>query len=56
MDAIECRIVKLSRVPVADNLPGQPEPRQRKLWEAIGKKMPKKTKGAKLDPKVCRSP
>lgn len=49
MDAIECGIVKLPRVPVADNLPGQPEPLYRKLWDAIGKKMPKKTKGAKPD-------
>ncbi|OOY26523.1 hypothetical protein BMI90_17600 [Thioclava sp. L04-15] len=36
MDAIECGIVKLPRVPVADNLPGQPEPLYRKLWDAIG--------------------
>lgn len=50
MDAIECGIVKLPRVPVADNLPGQPEPLYRNLWKAIGKKMPKKTKGALPDP------
>ncbi|WP_296644379.1 BPTD_3080 family restriction endonuclease [Roseinatronobacter sp.] len=50
MDAIECGIVKLPRVPVADNLPGQPEPLYRYLWKAIGKKMPKKTKGALPDP------
>nr|WP_255553658.1 DEAD/DEAH box helicase family protein [Maritimibacter sp. DP1N21-5] len=50
MDAIECGIVKLPRVPVADNLPGQPEPLYRNLWDAIGKKMPKKSKGAKPDP------
>lgn len=50
MDAIECGIVKLPRVPVADNLPGEPEPLYRKLWDAIGKKMPKKTKGAKPNP------
>ena len=39
MDAIECGIVKLPRVPVADNVPGQPEPLYRNLWDAIGKKM-----------------
>nr|WP_244867860.1 DEAD/DEAH box helicase family protein [Vannielia litorea] len=50
MDAIECGIVKLPRVPVADNLPGEPEPLYRKLWDAIGKKMPKKSRGAKPDP------
>ncbi|MDV7145643.1 DEAD/DEAH box helicase family protein [Tropicimonas sp. TH_r6] len=50
MDAIECGIVKLPRVPVADNVPGQPEPLYRNLWKAIGKKMPKKTRGARPDP------
>lgn len=48
MDAIECGIVKLPRVPVADNLPGaQPGemPMFRNLWEHIGKKMPKKGRG-----------
>ncbi len=50
MDAIECGIVKLPRVPVADNLPGQPTPLYRNLWKAIGKKMPKKSKGARPDP------
>ena len=47
MDAIECGIVKLPRVPVADNVPGQPEPLYRNLWKAIGKKMPKKSRGEK---------
>lgn len=56
MDAIECGIVKLPRVPVADNLPGQPEPLYRKLWDAIGKKMPKKTKGTKPDPQSLPIP
>lgn len=56
MDAIECGIVKLPRVPVADNIPGQPEPLYRKLWDAIGKKMPKKTKGAKPDPQSLPIP
>ena len=52
MDAIECGIVKLPRVPVADNIPGEDMPMFRNLWEHIGKKMPKKGRGkAKtLDP------
>ncbi len=52
MDAIECGIVKLPRVPVADNIPGGDMPKFRNLWEHIGKKMPKKGRGkAKtLDP------
>ena len=52
MDAIECGIVKLPRVPVADNIPGADTPIFRNLWEHIGKKMPKKGrgKGGTLDP------
>lgn len=51
MDAIECGIVKLPRVPVADNLPDQPAPLYRHLWPTIRQKMPKKTRGEKrLDP------
>ena len=52
MDAIECGIVKLPRVPVADNIPGGDMPKFRNLWEHIGKRMPKKGRGkAKtLDP------
>ena len=52
MDAIECGIVKLPRVPVADNIPGGEMPKFRNLWEHIGKRMPKKGRGqAKtLDP------
>ncbi len=52
MDAIECGIVKLPRVPVADNIPGDDMPRFRKLWETIRNRMPKKGRGkAKtLDP------
>ena len=45
MDAIECGIVKLPRVPVADNIPGGEMPKFRNLWEHIGKKMPKKGRG-----------
>ncbi|MFX5005287.1 hypothetical protein ABTC25_18725, partial [Acinetobacter baumannii] len=52
MDAIECGIVKLPRVPVADNIPGAEMPIYRELWKHIGKKMPKKGRGknAQLDP------
>jgi type III restriction enzyme len=52
MDAIECGIVKLPRVPVADNIPGEEMPKFRNLWEHIRTKMPKKGRGkAKtLDP------
>jgi type III restriction enzyme len=52
MDAIECGIVKLPRVPVADNIPGADMPMFRNLWEHIGKNMPKKGRGKSntLDP------
>jgi len=52
MDAIECGIVKLPRVPVADNIPGSEMPMFRDLWEHIRTKMPKKGrgKGGELDP------
>ena len=52
MDAIECGIVKLPRVPVADNIPGGEMPRFRELWKHIGPKMPKKGRGKSksLDP------
>ncbi len=52
MDAIECGIVKLPRVPVADNIPGGDMPKFRELWKHIRNKMPKKGrgKGEALDP------
>jgi type III restriction enzyme len=52
MDAIECGIVKLPRVPVADNIPGGDMPTFRNLWENIRAKMPKKGRGkaSTLDP------
>jgi len=52
MDAIECGIVKLPRVPVAENIPGQEMPMFRDLWENIRKDMPKKGRGSdqELDP------
>ncbi|WP_366523513.1 BPTD_3080 family restriction endonuclease [uncultured Sulfitobacter sp.] len=40
MDAIECGIVKLPRVPVADNRADGEKVMYRKLWPAIRKKMP----------------
>lgn len=45
MDAIECGIVKLPRVPIADNIPGGEMPMYRNLWENIRKDMPKKGRG-----------
>lgn len=53
MDAIESGIVKLPRVPVADNVPGGDTPVYRNLWDHIGKAMPKKGRAASgrtLDP------
>src|SRR5829696_4558337 len=46
MDAIECGIVKLPRVPVADSLPAGDMPIYRRLWDHIGKDMPKKGGGS----------
>ena len=60
MDAIECGIVKLPRVPVSDNIPGADVPIFRNLWENIRKKMPKKGRGKadgldplNLPPQLC---
>lgn len=52
MDAIESGIVKLPRVPVADNIPGEEMPKFRNLWEHIRARMPKKGRGKAsiLDP------
>lgn len=52
MDAIECGIVKLPRVPVSDNITGADAPKFRNLWDHIGKRMPKKgvRTAGKLDP------
>ncbi len=41
MDAIESGIVKLPRVPVADDLPSADVPMYRELWKHIGSRMPK---------------
>ncbi len=52
MDAIECGIVKLPRVPVAENIPGSEMPVFRNLWENIRNDMPRKGRGKAegLDP------
>jgi type III restriction enzyme len=52
MDAIECGIVKLPRVPISDNIPGGEMPMFRNLWSHIRTKMPKKGRGqgGVLDP------
>ena len=52
MDAIECGIVKLPRVPVAENISGGEMPMFRTLWENIRADMPKKGRGSggDLDP------
>jgi type III restriction enzyme len=53
MDAIECGIVKLPRVPVADNIPTADVPIFRELWDHIRSDMPKKGRGkgqGDLDP------
>ena len=52
MDAIESGIVKLPRVPVAENIPGSEMPVYRDLWENIRSDMPKKgrAQGEWLDP------
>jgi type III restriction enzyme len=53
MDAIECGIVKLPRVPVAENIPGNEMPMFRNLWEHIRTAIPKKGRGKakNLDPR-----
>lgn len=45
MDAIECGIVKLPRVPVSQNIPGGEMPVYRNLWDNIRKDMPRKGRG-----------
>ena len=58
MDAIECGIVKLPRVPVADNVPSAEMPVYCNLWEHIGKAMPRKGRraNATLDPSALPVP
>jgi type III restriction enzyme len=52
MDAIECGIVKLPRVPIAENIPGEEMPVYRNLWENIRRDLPRtgRSRGAALDP------
>ena len=50
MDAIESGIVKIPRVPVADNSSGDEMPVFRDLWEVIRGRMPKKGKGKNSSP------
>ncbi len=52
MDAIECGIVKLPRVPVSDNIPGGDMPMFRNLWEHVGSDLPRagRRKAGSLDP------
>lgn len=58
MDAIECGIVKLPRIPVADNSVTGEAPIYRELWAHIGKRMPKKGAGkaGDLDPLASTFP
>ena len=54
LDAIECGIVKLPRVPVADNLAEGDMPRFRELWKHVGPHLPKKGRknAGVLDPRL----
>lgn len=58
MDAIECGIVKLPRVPIIDNVEQGDMPMFRDLWEHIGKDLPKKGRsaGKQLDPQKLPNP
>lgn len=44
MDAIECGIVKLPRVPVAENIPSSDLPIYRNIWRNVRDKMPRTTR------------
>ena len=58
MDAIECGIVKLPRVPITDNMAAKDAPIYRELWKHVGKDLPKKGRGAQRSPilRSCRPP
>src|SRR5450830_2098336 len=47
MDAIECGIVKLPRVPVAQNIPGEEMPMYRDLWENLKDAQPRLPRGGR---------
>ena len=53
IDAIECGIVKLPRVPISDNMAEKDVPVFRELWKHVGRELPKKgrTAGTALDPR-----
>ncbi len=52
IDAIECGIVKLPRIPISSNIPSNDMPVFRNLWEHIKKDMPKtgRAKGGQKNP------
>lgn len=58
MDAIECGIVKLPRVPIAEGTRGGETPVYRNLWEHIRAKLPRKGRGTAgaLDPRSLPIP
>ncbi|NQW48277.1 MAG: DEAD/DEAH box helicase family protein [Planctomycetes bacterium] len=58
MDAIEGGIVKLPRVPIADNRPDEEQPMFRNLWSHVAKDLPrgKRIQGKNLDPDNLPSP
>ena len=54
--AVECGIVKLPRVPVAENIPSNEMPMYRNLWEHIRKDMPKRGREPKKVEGTMNSP
>ena len=56
MDAIECGIVKLPRVPIADNRADGQQVMYRNLWPTIRKKMPDKRKKSEGKPDPQKLP
>ena len=61
MDAIECGIVKLPRVPVAENIPGDEMPMFRNLWEQYPQRYAQERAGVRAGalihsdyPPVCK--
>ena len=56
IDAIESGIVKVPRVPVADNTDQQESPVYRRLWDAIGKQLPSGTRGKKAEAQTPQLP
>ncbi|WP_295431961.1 BPTD_3080 family restriction endonuclease [uncultured Thiodictyon sp.] len=56
IDAIESGIVKVPRVPVADNTDQQESPVYRRLWDAIGKQLPSGTRAKKAEAQTPQLP